>query len=375
MIDIAVAYDKFTAPKSGGAQRSLHTLLSGLADEFTITVTAYQTPPSNPDFPAGFDYTIVERDLVEVPKLTWTNQVVQRIQWQKFLRRELDSDTDLLITQNELGPASVQVAAEKNIPSLFFVRSLLLTGYEKYTPDLGHLSNFRRTDLGGRVQYPLLVRNFREYGRANRTATRTIANSQFTADRLEELYGVKPEVVYPPIDPDEYCVPYDPNGTVTMVNPRVEYKGPDIFLDIAERLSDESFLLVGPISSDRIRERAESLANVEHWEWCDDMREAYGRSKVVVVPSRCEESFGRVAAEAMVSGIPCVVSDRGGLPEVVGATGEVVHAVESIDAWIAALDDVLERHDPNAQKERARQFSKDEQIERLERILAEVVDT
>jgi glycosyltransferase involved in cell wall biosynthesis len=39
---------------------------------------------------------------------------------------------------------------------------------------------------------------------------------------------------------------------------------------------------------------------------------------VVVVPSRWEEPFGLVAAEAMSAGLPVVVSDAGALPEVVG---------------------------------------------------------
>ncbi len=39
---------------------------------------------------------------------------------------------------------------------------------------------------------------------------------------------------------------------------------------------------------------------------------------VLVVPSRAPESFGLAAAEAMAKGVPVVVTDAGGLPEVVG---------------------------------------------------------
>jgi glycosyltransferase involved in cell wall biosynthesis len=39
------------------------------------------------------------------------------------------------------------------------------------------------------------------------------------------------------------------------------------------------------------------------------------------MPSVGRESFGRVAAEAMLNGIPVVASDRGALPEVVGRGG------------------------------------------------------
>jgi glycosyltransferase involved in cell wall biosynthesis len=47
----------------------------------------------------------------------------------------------------------------------------------------------------------------------------------------------------------------------------------------------------------------------------------YRMTQVVMMPSVCRESFGRVAAEAMLNGIPVLASDRGALPEVVGAGG------------------------------------------------------
>lgn len=46
-------------------------------------------------------------------------------------------------------------------------------------------------------------------------------------------------------------------------------------------------------------------------------------TKVLLVPSVWDEPWGRVAAEAMVNGIPPIVSDRGALPEVVGSAGLV----------------------------------------------------
>ena len=43
-------------------------------------------------------------------------------------------------------------------------------------------------------------------------------------------------------------------------------------------------------------------------------------TRILLVPSTLEEPFGRVAAEAMINGIPALVSNRGSLPHVVGAT-------------------------------------------------------
>ncbi|MDZ7687774.1 MAG: glycosyltransferase family 4 protein [Halobacteriales archaeon] len=369
---VAVSYSKFATSKSGGARESLLTLLDGVAERRDVSVDAYQTPPADDPPDTTFKYEVNVEDTVEIPKLTWTNQVFERYQWGRYLRKVLGEEHDIMVTQSRLAPVSVGVAEEKGIPSFFFVRSMALTGYEKYSPKRGHVSNLLRTDIGGRVQYPFLVKNFRQYSRAARDATRVLANSEFTAGKIEELFGVDAEVIYPPIEIEKYRTENDDDGYVTMVNPRTEYKGPDIFLDIADAMPEEEFLLVGPIGSADVKERAEETMNVTHWEWCDDMKDAYSASKVVVTPSRWEEPFGRVPAEAMVSGIPCVVSNRGGLPEVVGDTGEVVDDVESTDAWVSAVRRATENHRPEAQKERAERFSAERQVEKFGRMIDEI---
>jgi glycosyltransferase involved in cell wall biosynthesis len=373
MDHVAISYGKFATSKSGGARESLLTLLQGITETSEIDVNVYQTPPADDPPDTDFGYRLHTKRLYRTPKLTWIDRVISRRQWGRYLRRHLNPDYDFLLTQSALAPVSVQVADELNIPSLFFVRSMALTGYEKYDPDRGHLANIVQTDIGGKVQYPFLWRNFRDYRRAVTTASYTIANSEFTAEKLRELFGVDPTVIYPPIELERYETEHDADGYITMVNPRAEYKGADIFVNIAEELSEERFLLVGPISSDAIRERSRTMSNVSHWEWCDDMREAYAESKLVVVPSRWEEPFGRVPAEAMVSGIPCVVSDRGGLPEVVGETGEVVERIDSVDEWVDAIDRALTSHDPEAQKQRVKRFSAERQVKKLCRVVDDIM--
>lgn len=372
MMDIALSYSKFATSKSGGARESLLTLLNGISETRDIKVDAYQTPPVDDPPDMNFEYHIHTKSLQSVPKLTWMNQVINRIQWRRYLESALKSEHDILITQNRLAPASVDVATDLDIPSICFVRSMALTGYEKYIPTLSHLQNLRRTDFGGRIQYPFLWKNFYDYRQAARNATQTIANSEFTARKIKELFGTDSTVIYPPIKTENYRVQYNRDGYITMVNPRTEYKGPDIFLDIAAQMPDEEFLLVGPIGTSEKKQRAKRLSNVTHWEWCEDMRDGYSKAKVVVVPSRVKESFGRVPAEAMVSGIPCVVSDRGGLPEVVGDTGEIVAELETTECWIRAIRRAFESHDPKAQKRRVERFSAENQIEKLQRVIDEM---
>lgn len=372
MIRIAICYGKFGTSQSGGGRESLLTLLDEVGSELDIQAEVYQTPPVDDPPRVSFDYDINTAQLNEFPKFTWANQVLRRWQWKRYLEDQLGGEYDLLVTQNDLAPASVAVAQQYDIPSIFLTSSLALTGYEKYAPDISHLSNLRRTDIGGRIQYPFLWKNFHDYKWAARSATYTRASSNFASRTIESLFGAESIVIYPPIDPDQYRVQYDGDGFITMVNPRAEYKGGDIFLNLAERRPDERFLLVGPISSSTLKANADEIDNVTHWEWCDDMREAYSQSKLVVTPSRVEETFGRVPAEAMVSGIPCVVSNRGGLPEVVGDTGEVVSEIESIHSWERAIETASENHDPAAQKRRVEEFSSETQGRKLREIIKSI---
>lgn len=370
---IAVAYDKFATARSGGARVSLLTLLESLAQHQSIMIEAYQTPPADDHPETTYPYNVHVKNLIEMPNLTWTNQVVKRSQWRRYLSDEIGSEHDLLITQNELGPASISVANSKGIPSMLFIHSIALSGYEKYSPNRGAIVNFLKSDLGGKVQYPFVKKNFNQYRLAARSATHTIANSEFTSNRITELFDCESQIIYPSIELQNYLIDYNPGGYITMANPRAEYKGTDIFLDVAEKMKEEQFLLVGPVYTAQIERRAKNLENVTHWDWCDDMKDAYRESKAVVVPSRVEEAFGRIAAEAMVSGIPCVVSDRGGLPEVVGETGEVVSQINSIDHWIEAIRSALANHDPGAQQQIVQKFSADRQCEKFQRITEKLV--
>ena len=79
-------------------------------------------------------------------------------------------------------------------------------------------------------------------------------------------------------------------------------------------------------------------------------RDIFAQTKILLVPSVFEEPGGRVAVEALLNGVPPIVSDRGALPEVVNGAGFVVHIpkeitietdkpvpVEAVESWIDAI--------------------------------------
>jgi glycosyltransferase involved in cell wall biosynthesis len=77
-----------------------------------------------------------------------------------------------------------------------------------------------------------------------------------------------------------------------------------------------------------------------------DIENFFAAVDVVVMPSRFQEPFGRVAIEAMAWRRPVIVSDRGGLPEIVkhGRTGLIFDADRPADL-ARKLDELLADRD------------------------------
>jgi len=167
-----------------------------------------------------------------------------------------------------------------------------------------------------------------------------ISNSDFTCTRAKAELGVDSRVIYPVIDGLKYRVL--PTGShCVFVNPHPS-KGFSIALALAEACPDIPFLIVEAWTLDgpdhqANRDRAARLANVTWLHRTPDMRAVYAQARLVLVPSQWEEAFGRVVAEAQVSGIPALASAIGGLPEAVGPGGILLPPSAPLADWRAAL--------------------------------------
>lgn len=167
-----------------------------------------------------------------------------------------------------------------------------------------------------------------------------LANSQFTADRYRSEYGIESTVINPLFQAERYTVASS-RERVLFINPHPA-KGVDIALELAAACSDIPFDFVESwtLSDEQrsaLRARARELGNIVVHPRTSDMREHYGRARLVLVPSRWEETWGRVASEAHFSGIPVLASATGGLPEAVGPGGVLVAPDAPLDEWVEEL--------------------------------------
>ncbi len=167
-----------------------------------------------------------------------------------------------------------------------------------------------------------------------------IANSEFTARSYAREFGIEATVIPPTINPTQYATPTT-GQFVTLINP-YEEKGFELAVRLAGACPEIPFLFVESwkLEDDhraRIEETIAPLGNVTLESRTNDMKTIYGRTRILLAPSKWEEAWGRVASEAHCSGIPVVGSRRGGLPEAIGPGGTVLDYDAPLIDWVAAI--------------------------------------
>lgn len=168
-----------------------------------------------------------------------------------------------------------------------------------------------------------------------------LANSPFIARMLRATFGL-PVTVIPSLVMRSRYLTTSSRERVVFVNPH-PMKGSHLAFALARARPSIPFTFVEgwklPESEERwLRQACAQAANVDLHPRVDDMREIYRFAKVLLAPSACEEGEGRVVTEAQVNGIPVLGSNRGALPESIGAGGIVEDLFAPVERWAAHLD-------------------------------------
>jgi glycosyltransferase involved in cell wall biosynthesis len=170
--------------------------------------------------------------------------------------------------------------------------------------------------------------------------TDTEATRQLFADRFGFDCQVIGKFIEKPVPPANAQEPQ----YVTFINPSAE-KGVTLFLRIvelaAQTLPDAKFLVVESRSSLADAERRTGInlsryPNLSRVGLQKDMGAVFAATKVLLALSLWHDSGPRVSVEALSMGIPAVVTNRGGLPELVGNAGIVIDPPPPLvkDHWL-----------------------------------------
>jgi glycosyltransferase involved in cell wall biosynthesis len=150
--------------------------------------------------------------------------------------------------------------------------------------------------------------------------------SRYLTGVYEEKVGLISTPLEPPLDWSAVLAPVESRAFLTFVNPS-PHKGLFLFARLADMLGarrPEIPMLV--VQSGQSAGSLNNIPGIDFGRYPQLMaappvqtpREYFALTRVLLAPSVWEEPFGRVAAEAMVNGIPPIVSNRGALPDVVG---------------------------------------------------------
>ena len=224
-----------------------------------------------------------------------------------------------------------------------------------------------------------------------------VVPSEYVRRRYREMLGFDARVLAPLIAPEKVVATERIPRFLTFVTPTVE-KGLYFFIGIARELGakrpDIPILLVegrGKIQRLAAIPEARELTNLHVLERVESPALFFRETRLLLVPSLCEETFGRVVVEAGLNGIPALCSDRGAIPEVVGdenlilsipprftpATREVPTS-EEVENWLTAIialwDDSERLAFLGAQlRKHVSRYEKDVVASRLETILKELL--
>ena len=180
----------------------------------------------------------------------------------------------------------------------------------------------------------LFVRNIGDWRRLPGRPDLVVFNAEWQMHALDYSNGGL--VVHSPIEPAKYVT--NPGDRVTLINLN-QRKGGHLFKALVSQMPDVQFLAVVGVWGDQIIP-SEIPANLDVLQPQTDMRNVYSRTRVLLLPSAWE-SFGRVAVEAGLSGIPVIASPNPGTIEALGDSA-IYASLSNTEQWdraIRSLDD------------------------------------
>jgi glycosyltransferase involved in cell wall biosynthesis len=216
----------------------------------------------------------------------------------------------------------------------------------EFRPDLlltyGAHAVVQETMRRARARRITTVFTIRNYGYEDRRYFEHVDHVFTCSPYLSVVYrqqiGLRSEGLESPIDWTEVEAPDEMRRYVTFVNP-IPQKGALLFARLADMLGarrpDIPILVVQSAAG---AGGLNAIHGLDFGRYPQIMAapatprpaDFFALTRILLVPSVFDEPFGRVAAEALINGVPPLVSDRGALPETVRGAGRVLQ----LPAWM-----------------------------------------
>ncbi len=165
-----------------------------------------------------------------------------------------------------------------------------------------------------------------------------IANSKYIAKRISHVYNRVSEVVYPPVDVQNFTYVEEKDDYYFAAARLVPYKKMDLIVEAFGLMPDKKLIIVGS-GPDDSKLKKYNFPNVELRKEADasEFLKLISRAKAFVFAA--EEDFGITLAEAQACGTPVIAFGKGGASDIVidGITG-VLFWNQTSDSLISAVN-------------------------------------
>ena len=189
-----------------------------------------------------------------------------------------------------------------------------------------------------------------------------VANSKYIARRIKKIYEKEAEVIYPPVDIEDFDVGFKKENFYLVVSRLVPYKKIDLLVEAFNKMPDKRLIVIGdgPMMK-KIKKIAGSNIEILGYQPKSIVKEYMKKAKALIFPA--EEDFGIVMVEAQASGTPVIAYKEGGASEIVieNQTGLLFDKqnIYSIIDIIDKFERIQDKFDPYFIKNSSRRFDKE----------------
>lgn len=143
-----------------------------------------------------------------------------------------------------------------------------------------------------------------------------VANSKFIARRIKKVYGRDADVIYPPVDIDNFSLCDNKDDYYFTASRMVPYKRMDLIVEAFSKMPDKKLIVIGD-GSEMSKVKSKATKNVEILGYQSNkvMQEHMCKAKAFVFAA--EEDFGITPVEAQACGTPVIAYGKGGALETV----------------------------------------------------------
>ena len=256
----------------------------------------------------------------------------------RFMQADISDTYDMFVFSGNWA----HHASAHHIPSLLYCHTPVRALYDLYPVFKGRLPWVLRPAYAtwASVMRTLDQRSIRRIGQI-------VANSRNVQDRIRRYYDRDADVIYPPVDTNNYsCIEY--GDFWLSVNRLYPEKRIELQIEAFSRMPDQQLVIVGGFSegdhaapyADRILELAGKTGNIRVLGQISDekLKDLYSRCMGLVCTAM-DEDFGITPLEAMASGKPVIAVAEGGFLETMTPecgrfirpeTGDIISAVQKI---------------------------------------------